>query len=100
MKSIDKEKLFSIVKSLMIAPSEQVIDQILLEWEQIQQQMKIMNKIDTSNIEPLTHINETPLIDFLREDVEDNSFSISKQQILENAPEKDDNYIITTRVVK
>ncbi|BAW18402.1 glutamyl-tRNA(gln)amidotransferase subunit C [Mycoplasmopsis bovigenitalium] len=100
MKSIDKEKLFSIVKRLMIEPSEQVIDQILLEWEQIQQQMKIMNKIDTSNIEPLTHINETPLIDFLREDVEDNSFSISKQQILENAPEKDDNYIITTRVVK
>lgn len=100
MKSIDKEKLFSIVKSLMIEPSEQVIDQILLEWEQIQQQMKIMNKIDTTNIDPLTHINETPLIDFLREDVEDNSFSISKQQILENAPEKDDNYIITTRVVK
>lgn len=100
MKSIDKEKLFSIVKRLMIEPSEQVIDQILLEWEQIQQQMKNMNKIDTSNIEPLTHINETPLIDFLREDIEDNSFSISKQQILENAPEKDDNYIITTRVVK
>ncbi|ENY69097.1 Glutamyl-tRNA (Gln) amidotransferase subunit C [Mycoplasmopsis bovigenitalium 51080] len=100
MKSIDKEKLFSIVKRLMIEPSEQVIDQILLEWEQIKQQMKIMNKIDTSNIEPLTHINEAPLIDFLREDIEDNSFSISKQQILENAPEKDDNYIITTRVVK
>lgn len=100
MKSIDKEKLFNIVKRLMIEPNQQVIDQILLEWEQIQQQMKNMNKIDTTNIAPLTHINETPLIDFLREDIEDNSFSISKQQILENAPEKDDNYIITTRVVK
>nr|WP_318029831.1 Asp-tRNA(Asn)/Glu-tRNA(Gln) amidotransferase subunit GatC [Mycoplasmopsis bovis] len=45
-----------------------------------------LKEIDTSNVEPLSHINENRFIDFLRDDVEDNSLvSIKKQDLLSNA---------------
>nr|WP_308435052.1 Asp-tRNA(Asn)/Glu-tRNA(Gln) amidotransferase subunit GatC [Mycoplasmopsis bovis] len=41
--------------------------------------MEWLKEIDTSNVEPLSHINENRFIDFLRDDVEDNSLvSIKK----------------------
>ncbi|WP_029608511.1 Asp-tRNA(Asn)/Glu-tRNA(Gln) amidotransferase subunit GatC [Mycoplasma simbae] len=100
MKIIDKQKLVGIVKNLMLEPSDQVIDQILSEWGTIQQQLEYMNKIDTTNAKPLSHIDEIVRIDFLRDDVEDNSWAISKQTALSNAFESDQDYIITEKVVK
>nr|WP_318029586.1 Asp-tRNA(Asn)/Glu-tRNA(Gln) amidotransferase subunit GatC [Mycoplasmopsis bovis] len=45
-----------------------------------------LKEIDTSNVEPLSHINENRFIDFLRDDVEDNSLvSIKKHDLLSNA---------------
>ncbi|QBF34383.1 aspartyl/glutamyl-tRNA amidotransferase subunit C [Mycoplasmopsis phocirhinis] len=100
MKTIDKEKLVNIVKNLLLEPSEDVINQILAEWNLLEHQLKNMQKINTQNVKPLTHINETPLIDFFREDVENTDGFVSKQHILHNAADSDDDYIITSRVVK
>lgn len=100
MKTINKQTLIEIVKSLMLEPSDDVLEEIIQEWETIQYQLSFLNKINTENVLPLTHINEKPVIDFLREDIVDYSNSITKSNILTNASESDQDYIITSKVVK
>ncbi|MCT4469838.1 Asp-tRNA(Asn)/Glu-tRNA(Gln) amidotransferase subunit GatC [Mycoplasma sp. HS2188] len=100
MKVIDKEKLISIVKNLLLEPSDEVIEQILSEWNILEKQISNMQKIDTEGVKPLTHINEKPLLDFFREDIENNNWAITKEQALQNASDADEDYIITSKVVK
>ncbi|WP_036452297.1 Asp-tRNA(Asn)/Glu-tRNA(Gln) amidotransferase subunit GatC [Mycoplasma buteonis] len=100
MKDISHEKLKEIVSSLMFEPIPEVMDNILNNWHKLEKDLLALDKLDLSSVKPLTHINEMPLVDFLREDVEDTTWSISKEQILANAKQKDDDYIILTKVVK
>ncbi|WP_036463661.1 Asp-tRNA(Asn)/Glu-tRNA(Gln) amidotransferase subunit GatC [Mycoplasmopsis sturni] len=100
MKEMTKEQLKEIVSSIMFEPSEAVLDNILENWMNLQKELKKFDKLDLVNVKPLTHLNEEPLVDFLREDIEDTSYSISREQILQNAKDSDEEYIITTRVVK
>ncbi|MBU4690372.1 aspartyl/glutamyl-tRNA amidotransferase subunit C [Mycoplasma sp. ES3157-GEN-MYC] len=100
MKTIDKTKLVEIVSSLMLEPSDEVINQILVEWDTIQKQLSFLNKIDTNGVKPLTHINETPIVDFFREDEVDYTGAITKETALKNAYDSDDDYIITSKVVQ
>ncbi|UUD35226.1 aspartyl/glutamyl-tRNA amidotransferase subunit C [Mycoplasmopsis caviae] len=100
MKKVTKDELKKIVASLMLEPIDEVLDQIMAEWKALNKNLNMLKKLDTTNVKALSHINEEPLIDFLREDVEDASFSISKQSALKNAKDHDSEYIITTKVVK
>lgn len=96
-----KEQLIEIVKSIMLEPKPEVINQILEDWNNLEDELKVLNKIDTTNIEPLSHIDEKPLIDFLREDEPNMNSSISKDNILSNAHQKDNDYVIVNdKVVK
>ncbi|EFF41777.1 Asp-tRNA(Asn)/Glu-tRNA(Gln) amidotransferase subunit GatC [Mycoplasmopsis alligatoris] len=99
-KEISKEKLKEIVKSLMLEPSEEVLNGILSDWKDLLVNIEILNKINTDNVEPMTHINQTPKIDFLREDQVDNSYAITKQDMLNNAVNKDADFVLTSKVVK
>ncbi|ADE19413.1 Asp-tRNA(Asn)/Glu-tRNA(Gln) amidotransferase subunit GatC [Mycoplasma crocodyli] len=96
---INKEKLKEIVKSLMLKPSKDVIDGIILDWNELQYNLAILNKINTEGVEPMSHINETPIVDFFRDDVVVN-FGISKSEMLSNASQKDSDFVITKKVVK
>ncbi|QGZ97301.1 glutamyl-tRNA amidotransferase [Mycoplasma sp. NEAQ87857] len=100
MQTMNKEKLIEIVSSLMLEPTDEVIENILNNWTKLQNELKSLDKLDLANVKPLTHINEELKIDFLREDIEDTSYAISKQDILKNAKDADDDYIILTKVVK
>ncbi|WP_029512742.1 Asp-tRNA(Asn)/Glu-tRNA(Gln) amidotransferase subunit GatC [Mycoplasmopsis iners] len=100
MQKIDKEKLKSIVASIMLEPKNEVLDAIIEEWHIIENNLRFLDKLDLQDVKPLTHLNEIPLVDFLREDVVDNSFAISKMEALNNAKEHDADYIITKKVVK
>ncbi|VEU76423.1 Asp-tRNA(Asn)/Glu-tRNA(Gln) amidotransferase subunit GatC [Mycoplasmopsis columboralis] len=99
MKQITKEQLKEIVSSLMIEPTEEVLNNIIENWNNIQLELEKLNKLDLENVQPMSHIDESLKIDFLREDIEDRSFAITKEDILKNAADKDDDYIITSRVV-
>lgn len=99
-KNITKEELYKIAESLMLKPTEDVVEEILKDWEILQKHIQMMNLINTENIEPMTHINENYQIDFFREDVEDTSWAIEKEHILANASESDKDFIITKKVVK
>ncbi|KKB26671.1 Aspartyl-tRNA(Asn) amidotransferase subunit C [Mycoplasmopsis meleagridis] len=99
MKEINKDKLKNIVSSIMLNPTNEVIENILQEWNILHENLAILDQLDLKNVEPLTHIDENKYIDFLREDKVDTSFSISKKDALKNAKEKDEDFIITVKVV-
>ncbi|WP_416737978.1 Asp-tRNA(Asn)/Glu-tRNA(Gln) amidotransferase subunit GatC [Mycoplasmopsis meleagridis] len=99
MKEINKDKLKNIVSSIMLNPTNEVIENILQEWNILHENLAILDQLDLNNVEPLTHIDENKYIDFLREDKVDTSFSISKKDALKNAKEKDEDFIITVKVV-
>ncbi len=86
MKSNIKEELKEIALSLMFKIDDKVLDDIMELWTDLNTRIEWLKEIDTSNVEPLSHINENRFIDFLRDDVEDNSLvSIKKQDLLSNA---------------
>ena len=66
MQKITKEELKIIVKSLMLEPTDEVLDNIMKEWKTIYKSLDLLKKLDTTNVKPLSHIDETPLVDFLR----------------------------------
>ncbi|EGV00504.1 glutamyl-tRNA amidotransferase subunit C [Mycoplasmopsis columbina SF7] len=100
MNKINKDSLKSIVSSIMLEPKEEVLDGILKEWNVIEENLKLLDKLNLENIEPMTHIGQNKLVDFFREDVIDMSFAISKESALKNAKESDSDYIVTKKVVK
>ncbi|AXJ70352.1 glutamyl-tRNA amidotransferase [Mycoplasmopsis bovis] len=101
MKGNIKEELKEIALSLMFKIDVKVLDDIMELWTDLNTRIEWLKEIDTSNVEPLSHINENRFIDFLRDDVEDNSLvSIKKQDLLSNAADFDEKYILTNKVVK
>ncbi|MBW0594721.1 aspartyl/glutamyl-tRNA amidotransferase subunit C [Mycoplasma anatis] len=99
-KSITKEELYKIAETLMLKPTEEVVEEILKDWEVLQKYIQMMSLINTDNVKPMTHINENYQVDFFREDIEDDSWAIKKEHILSNATESDRDFIITKKVVK
>ncbi|WP_308699347.1 MULTISPECIES: glutamyl-tRNA amidotransferase [unclassified Mycoplasma] len=98
---INKEKIKEIVSSLMFNPSEEVLNNIIKNWNELENDLKNLDKLNLDNIKPLSHINEEYKIDLLREDEFDNEFkSIDKNQILSNAKTSDQDYVTITKVVK
>jgi aspartyl-tRNA(Asn)/glutamyl-tRNA(Gln) amidotransferase subunit C len=58
--------------------------------------MEKLNAIDTEGIEPLIYVNED--VNILRED--NVTFSISKEEALQNAPHHDEDYIKVPKFIK
>ncbi|WP_027121206.1 glutamyl-tRNA amidotransferase [Mycoplasma leonicaptivi] len=100
MKKITKEKFKEIVLSSMFEPTDEVVDNIMKNWETLQEELKIFDNFDLDSLKPMAHIDEEYVIDFLREDEEDNSYSISKKTILQNANQSNDDFVLITKVVK
>lgn len=55
-----------------------------------------LNELDTSGVEPMTHI--FPVYNVFREDMEEDQWS--REQMLENAPEKRDGFFQVPRTVE
>ncbi|MCU9933395.1 Asp-tRNA(Asn)/Glu-tRNA(Gln) amidotransferase subunit GatC [Mycoplasmopsis cynos] len=100
MKTISKEKLVNIVSSLMMIPTDKVIENILQNWNTLQKNLRFFDEVDLDNLEPMTHIDESYQIDFLRDDIEDDSYSINKKTILSNAAKSDNDFVTLNKVVK
>lgn len=100
MKKFSKKKFLEIAKVIMLEPNDELIEKIKIQWEDLLQDLKSLDKLDLKNVEPLTHNNETYYEDFLREDEVVNFDDITKDDILKNAKEKDENYITLVKVVK
>jgi aspartyl-tRNA(Asn)/glutamyl-tRNA(Gln) amidotransferase subunit C len=62
----------------------------ILDW------MEQLNEVDTTGIEPLTHINQE--VNIFREDVADNQ--LSRERGLRNAPLKNEAYFMVPKVIE
>lgn len=62
----------------------------ILDW------MEQLNEVDTTDVEPLTHINQD--VNVFREDVADNQ--LSRERALKNAPLKNETYFMVPKVIE
>ncbi len=92
-----KESLREIVKSLKLQPTEEVLNGLERDHEKIKASFEELKKIDTENVKPMYRVDDTPTV-FLREDVPVEGFT--KEQVLHNAPTKDETFVTMKRVVK
>lgn len=98
MSSLDEKYLKKMAKNIYINPNPEVLKTIELEYNQINDQLNQLKKIDITNVQPLTRISQ-PIYD-LREDVENPSMILNKDDLLKNAKEYDQDFVIIKRIVK
>ncbi|MCR8613396.1 MAG: aspartyl/glutamyl-tRNA amidotransferase subunit C [Mycoplasma sp.] len=88
-KSLEKELNIELSDSL-VKEIEEYMENILIKVEKIK-------KLNLENVCPIHYLDDTPTT-YLREDKIDHESQ--KEKILDNATNKDSNYILIDRVVK
>jgi aspartyl-tRNA(Asn)/glutamyl-tRNA(Gln) amidotransferase subunit C len=93
---IDKESLKKIahLARLEIKPEEE--EGILRSMDSVLTWMEQLNEVDTEGVEPLTHILSE--VNNWREDVGINT--MSREDVLANAPAKNTSYIMVPKVIE
>lgn len=92
---LSKEDVLKIAALSKLEFSENEIEKFRVDLNKIFDHMEELNSVDTSEIEPL--FNVLDLKDVLRKDVVKDSGI--KKEILENAPNSDEEFIIVPKVV-
>ena len=94
--SIDKDKIKHTAKLARISLDEKKIDDLSKDLSNIFKFIEKLNKANTENIKPLSSILDHSLRS--REDkVNDGNI---RDQILENAPNKNDDFFIVPKVIE
>ena len=94
--SIDKDKIRHTAKLARISLDENKIDSLSKDLSNIFKFIEKLNKVDTKNVKPLNSILDQSLR--LREDkVNDGNI---RDQILENAPNKNEDFFIVPKVIE
>ena len=97
IKNIEKEDIKKLAYSINLNIDKLDIIQIINEFNYVIEKMEKLKNIDTSNLKAM-HYPYDFKNTFLRED--DTSEVLPKKEILENAKNKNDDYVIINRVVK
>ncbi|MBZ4217991.1 Asp-tRNA(Asn)/Glu-tRNA(Gln) amidotransferase subunit GatC [Mycoplasma tauri] len=102
MEKFDRKKMEEITKSLMFKVDEQAMIELENLWNYLQKRISFLDRFNLDGIQPMTHINEQPQINFLRDDYlnEVKLEKIEKSDVLENAATHDDDYVTINKVVK
>ena len=93
---IDKKTTLKIAKLCRIKVEEHEIEELSTQLSSILDWVEQLNEVNTDNVEPLSNVNMSELP--LREDKE-NAEDKSKE-VLDNAPEKLENYFVVPKVVE
>ena len=94
-KNITVNEVKHIAKLSKLNISDDQLDYYADEMNKILEYFKIISKVDTSNIEPLTHITENENI--TREDVTDKS--IDNKEVIKNSPDSFGQYIKVPKIL-
>ena len=92
---LSKEDVLKIAALSKLEFSENEIEKFRVDLNKIFDHMEELNSVDTIEVEPL--FNVLDLKDVLRKDVVKDSGI--KKEILENAPNSDEEFIIVSKVV-
>lgn len=92
-----KDEIIALAKVNMLELSEDEIIRTKKEFEDFFKQLEILDKIDTTNVEPLDYLFDQQIMS-LREDVSDDVLSV--KQALSNASETSENMVEIIKVIK
>lgn len=93
-----KEEIKKLANLCMFDFDDDEIEYVSKNFNTLQQQILVLNEIDTENVEPMVYPFEQP-VSYLRDD--QSSREISKEEVLQNAMKKNDDFIkVAIKVVK
>ena len=98
MEEIKDQAYFrKLARALMFDLSDEEAADIVHEFETLCSQLKLLEAIDTTGVEPMVYPFETPTV-YLREDVEDHT--ISQEEAMVNAVKSVQGHFSVPKVVK
>ena len=93
---VDEELVKKIAKLARITLSDKEVKKYSEQLAKIVGYVEQLNEIDTSNVEPLSHVQE--VVNSFRDDVVKESLDID--EVLKNAPETEGNFFKVPGVIK
>ena len=94
--SIDKDKIKHISKLARISVDEEKIDDLAKDLSSIFNFIEQLNKLNTDKIEPLSSILNEPLRS-RKDEINDGKI---RDQVLENSPQKNEQFFIVPKVIE
>lgn len=93
------EKFKKMAQKIYINPDDEVVKSIENEYHFIQKNLSDLKKINVDNVEPFTRISPPIHFSDLRTDQSQQNCYIDKKIILENASQKNDDFVIIKRII-
>ena len=94
--SIDKDKIKHVSKLARISVDEKKIDGLTKDLSSIFKFIEQLNELDTDNVEPLSSILNDPLRS-RKDEINDGKI---REKILENAPQKNEEFFVVPKVIE
>ena len=94
--SIDKDKIKHISKLARISVDEKKIDDLTKDLSSIFNFIEKLNELNTDQIEPLSSILNEPLRS-RKDEINDGKI---REEILENSPEKNEEFFVVPKVIE
>ena len=94
--SIDKDKIKHVSKLARISVDEKKIDSLSADLNSIFKFIEKLNEVNTDKIEPLSSILNEPLRS-RKDEVNDGKI---REKILENSPQKNEEFFVVPKVIE
>ncbi|MFH1198702.1 MAG: Asp-tRNA(Asn)/Glu-tRNA(Gln) amidotransferase subunit GatC [Candidatus Omnitrophota bacterium] len=94
--SIDKQVVAHVAHLARIELEDKELDKLSTQLEDILRFIDKLSKLDVSKVEPTSHI--LPIKNVLRDDLP--GISLSNEQVLANAPQKEGNFFVVPKVIE
>ena len=94
--SIDKEKIKHVSKLARISVDEKKIDALTKDLSSIFKFIEQLNELNTDKVEPLSSILNEPLRS-RKDEINDGKI---REKILENAPQKNEEFFVVPKVIE
>lgn len=97
MEKFSKEMLKKLANQVMFDLSDQECEELQEEFVTYLQQLDLLNKIDTENVEEMIYPFEQAT-SFIRDD--EHTYTISQADAMKNVHQSSENYVVVPKVVK
>ena len=94
--SIDKDKIKHVSKLARISVDEKKIDDLTKDLSSIFKFIEKLNELNTDKVEPLSSILNEPLRS-RKDEINDGKI---REEILENSPEKNEEFFVVPKVIE
>lgn len=97
---MDRDFLKTMAQKIYINPSEEVLNSLASEYDFLKKNLEELKKINVDNIDPLVRIALPINFEHLRNDEIDKDIYLEKEILLENAKDKNEDFVVMKRIIK